>query len=439
MFVGIIKINNNTMMFRLDDYKLTISNTEGKFTSLDDIKTIINDGWIKLEDFSKNVIYVYIEEIKYLNLYEYKCDLQFYVVDWYRKDKRYTFEFDHIWIKSDCLDYYFRNDPKYKSDISNLINQWNGKKINDERIERNTVKMVAFNQKLLIDFKTMIQGSDKPFPYDVKNVMVFEVNKTSDQELLHNVIQMAKTFFKFISVNSKVDIINPVMIGCGNDINEYTTMLYIKPDNVEDSNFNRCLKYEDTESSLEKLLTMICQNEICFRSLFPCNMNKITYADIMNICAAFELQFDVSVRHNYKYKEQEKVKKKIIKIIENSRETEFSDSEKIYFDEIIEGMKNAKETLKKRIDIVLQEFIEIYGEQNIKCDFEEDYVKMPERIKNSRNALDHGNVEYKFERNMYWDAELLRAMVYMLILKTAGVSDKNKLFNTLKKLSKYPI
>ena len=102
-------------------------------------------------------------------------------------------------------------------------------------------------------------------------------------------------------------------------------------------------------------------------------------------------------------------------------------------------MKNAKETLKKRIDIVLQEFIEIYGEQNIKCDFEEDYVKMPERIKNSRNALDHGNVEYKFERNMYWDAELLRAMVYMLILKTAGVSDKDKLFNSVKKLSKYTI
>ena len=374
MFVGIIKINKNTMMFRLDDYKLTISNTEGKFTSLDDIKTIINDGWIKLEDFSKNVIYVYIEEIKYLNLYEYKCDLQFYVVDWYRKDKRYTFEFDHIWIKSDCLDYYFRNDPKYKSDISNLINQWNGKKINDERIERNTVKMVAFNQKLLIDFKTMIQGSDKPFPYDVKNVMVFEVNKTSDQELLHNVIQMAKTFFKFISVNSKVDIINPVMIGCGNDINEYTTMLYIKPDNVEHINPNRCLKYDDTKSGLAKLLTMICQNEICFRSLFPCNMNKITYADIMNICAAFELQFDVSVIHNYKYKEQEKVKKKIIKIIEDSRETQFSDAEKIYCNEIIAGIKNVKETLKKRIDIVLQEFIRIYGELNIKCDFEEDML-----------------------------------------------------------------
>lgn len=52
--------------------------------------------------------------------------------------------------------------------------------------------------------------------------------------------------------------------------------------------------------------------------------------------------------------------------------------------------------------------------------------------------LDHGNVEYKFERIMYWDAELLRAMVYMLILKTAGISDE-KIFNSIKKLSKYPV
>lgn len=214
---------------------------------------------------------------------------------------------------------------------------------------------------------------------------------------------------------------------------------YIKPDKVEHINSNRCLKYDDTESGLAKLLTMICNNEICFRSLFPCSSNEITYADIMNICAAFELQFDISVKQNYKYKEQEKVKKKIIKIIEDSRETQFSDSEKIHFDEILVGIKNVKEILKKRIDIVLQEFVQIYGDLNIKCDFEEDYVNMPERIKNSRNALDHGNVEYKFERQMYWDAELLRAMVYMLILKTTGVSDKDKLFNSVKKLSKYPI
>lgn len=439
MFVGKIKLSDNTMMFRLDDYELIISNSEGQWTSWNDIKAIINDGWIKLEDFSENVIYAYIEDVEFLNLYEYKCNLQFYVIDWHRKGKKHTLEFDRIWIKSDCLDYYFRDDAKYKSDISNLIDCWNGKEINEDRINRKTYEIDAFNQEIIIEFKTMIQGSDKPFPYDVRNVMVFGVKKTSDQKLLHNAIHMAKTFFKFISVNSRVDIINPVMIGCGDDINNYTTMLYIKPNKVEHINSNRCLKYDDTESGLAKLLTMICNNEICFRSLFPCSSNEITYADIMNICAAFELQFDISVKQNYKYKEQEKVKKKIIKIIEDSREIQFSDSEKIHFDEILVGIKNVKEILKKRIDIVLQEFVQIYGDLNIKCDFEEDYVNMPERIKNSRNALDHGNVEYKFERQMYWDAELLRAMVYMLILKTTGVSDKDKLFNSVKKLSKYPI
>lgn len=99
------------------------------------------------------------------------------MIDWYRKDKKNTLEFDHIWVKSDCLDYYFRGDDKYKSDISNLINSWNGKVNKDEILERNNVEIDIFNQKLTVDFKTMIQGSDKPFPYDVRNVMVFRVQK----------------------------------------------------------------------------------------------------------------------------------------------------------------------------------------------------------------------------------------------------------------------
>ena len=55
-------------------------------------------------------------------------------------------------------------------------------------------------------------------------VISFELHGNNDLKqisLLHNAIHMAKTFFKFISVNSRVDIINPVMIGCGDDINNY--------------------------------------------------------------------------------------------------------------------------------------------------------------------------------------------------------------------------
>ena len=38
---------------------------------------------------------------------------------------------------------------------------------------------------------------------------------------------------------------------------------------------------------------------------------------------------------------------------------------------------------------------------------------------------------------MYWDAKLLRAIVYMMILETAGLNnDKDKIKNYIKKLSK---
>lgn len=59
MFVGKIKLSDNTMMFRLDDYELIISNSEGQWTSWNDIKAIINDGWIKLEIFQR-MLYMHI-------------------------------------------------------------------------------------------------------------------------------------------------------------------------------------------------------------------------------------------------------------------------------------------------------------------------------------------------------------------------------------------
>ena len=66
-----------------------------------------------------------------------------------------------------------------------------------------------------------------------------------------------------------------------------------------------------------------------------------------------------------------------------------------------------------------------------------DYEKMPERIKNSRNALDHGNRDIVLNSNAYWDAELLRAIVYMMILKEAGV-DEEKIRHSLNKFTRTP-
>ena len=64
-----------------------------------------------------------------------------------------------------------------------------------------------------------------------------------------------------------------------------------------------------------------------------------------------------------------------------------------------------------------------------------DYEKMPERIKNSRNALDHGNRDMVLNSNAHWDGELLRAIVYMMILKEAGV-DEEKIRHSLNKFTR---
>lgn len=60
MFVGKIKLSDNTMMFRLDDYELIISNSEGQWTSWNDIKAIINEqGGLNWKIFQR-MLYMHI-------------------------------------------------------------------------------------------------------------------------------------------------------------------------------------------------------------------------------------------------------------------------------------------------------------------------------------------------------------------------------------------
>ena len=49
---------------------------------------------------------------------------------------------------------------------------------------------------------------------------------------------------------------------------------------------------------------------------------------------------------------------------------------------------------------------------------------MPNRFKNARNALDHGNVKYELSNQEYFDVNLVRAIIYMMILKKIKLSDE---------------
>ena len=162
---------------------------------------------------------------------------------------------------------------------------------------------------------------------------------------------------------------------------------------------------------------------------FPIDKDIISYKDIMNICAAFESQAP-----DFADNEQRNVRRKMVRKLKDLR-SEFAENEFEYFDDIIEDFNKYKDSLKQRIELALNEFIEIYGSENIKYNFLIDYEKMPERIKNSRNALDHGNRDMVLNSNAHWDGELLRAIVYMMILKEAGV-DEEKIRRSLNKFTR---
>lgn len=155
----------------------------------------------------------------------------------------------------------------------------------------------------------------------------------------------------------------------------------------------------------------------------------------MNACVAFESQYDYFYGE-FKDNTKTATKRKMLKLITDNKDS-FAAEELSHYEDILNGFRNYRDTLKQRIDHALSEFVDIYGDEYIKFDFEQDYPNMPTRIKDARNALDHGNKELSLSRNTFLDAELLRAITYMLILKEADVPNAQTK-QCLKKLSRFP-
>ena len=79
--------------------------------------------------------------------------------------------------------------------------------------------------------------------------------------------------------------------------------------------------------------------------------------------------------------------------------------------------------------------VDVYGEQKVRLRFIDDFEKMPERIKNSRNYLDHGRLTRIFTKKSFLDAELLRAVVYMMIIESAGITEKDCIIRVIDKVA----
>lgn len=441
---GKIIIGEENCRFEFGNYILTIISETGKFLSRSKLCSVIdNNNWLILTDDDNNNLYLKIDEVHYCGKFEYRYNVVAYLLQYSYYDSNLKamvsrpFSFEHIVIRNDILDYFFRNDNTYIESTIRLLQDWYS--YSPEKIslsKRPTYKINIGKMEYNLNFIVMIERSNKPFPFNINNAIKVSGDISNSIECLWNIIKIMRFFLKFIAQSSSVNFDKEIRIYCGDDINECRTFFYLRPEQERKIYPKRVLEYSNLKDGIGNLIDSISSNKIYFRSLFSVDTDLITCADIMNICAAFESQYD-SLYGDFRDKKKSGVKKKMIKMIVE-KEDLFTEDEESYYKDILEGFRNYRDSLKQRIEYALSEFVKIYGDENVQCDFEETYLDMPTRIKDARNALDHGNKEHIFYHSTYWDSELLRAITYMLILKQANIPDE-QIRQCLKKLSKFAI
>lgn len=437
-YIGNIVIDGDTYLFYLADYKIRIICNCAQNQKLSYRKIIAylgDDWWIDVYDFENRNLAIKVDNIDYALLNECVLSVEgYFVTSSFKKGNTVPdqVQLRNICIRNDIIDYMFRNDRKYLENAIYLLNGWNKCRLDipEPKEKYSPIDLQINGGKYNMKFKVIVQGSTDPFPFNINHAIIISSDNNGTFKEAWYIVKLMRLFLKFISQSGGVNFKEEIYV-YQDDINTCNTFLYLR--NEEDDSIirERVLEYTDIEMGISKLITLIDNNGILFRSLFPIDKDKISYKDIMNICAAFESQAP-----DFADNEQKNVRRKMVQKLKNLR-GEFAENELEYFDDIIEGFNKYKDSLKQRIELALNEFIEIYGSENIKYNFLIDYEKMPERIKNSRNALDHGNRDIVLNSNAYWDAELLRAIVYMMILKEAGV-DKEKIRHSLNKFTRTP-
>ena len=203
------------------------------------------------------------------------------------------------------------------------------------------------------------------------------------------------------------------------------------------------LNYDDIKDNIGNIFQEIIDDKICFVSLFQYDRNYINPIDIMNICAAFEFQFDITYP-NYRNRNFKTIKKEMVeqlKLLSDKYKKNEKDFE--IYQEILSSTNNYKDILKLKLEYALTEFEKLYKTKirehiDIKFDFADDYKEMPSRIKNARNSLDHGNNKHIITYKELTDTILLRAITYSMILKVAGVKESN-IMKCIRKFTRFGV
>lgn len=328
-----------------------------------------------------------------------------------------------FYITAPVIDFFI----DYKTElINNSIKILNMFKNNTEEKESKKIKYIfIFNEKkyYLTIYTFGIFNYDKRFPYDIKSCINVTIDDYFDENEILEIVNIIKLFLQFISNRRIVDI-DGVYLMKEAEENAYTAEMNIFK-SQKSFNIDRfgVLDYKLLKNYIEKIFQEIANNTICFRSLFNYEEKSITNIDIMNICACFENQFNQTYT-DYKDKSFSIVKNDVLKYINGYINEKYNQDCQYHFEEIKKWIGYYKGTLKEKLEYALEDCEKIIEKHYIEFIFGKNYKEMPIKFKNARNALDHGNMEYKFSSSEYKYVLLVRAIVYIMIFKKIGMNNE---------------
>lgn len=398
----------------------------GKKDKIHEWRSKHEGGWLKLTNcnFLELIIRLGIE--KYTGSREsclYEVDDCFVLYNFKDCAKE---EIHRISYRSNVLDYFYR--PKGRiARVAKKLNYCSGKKtVCPLRVKRYPFKIG--NKDLEIFFDETIELK----PYQAKDIEVYNIMYVESKESLtyDEVIEVNTLVKRFLSFVSNMRKISVDYIGINaykyQERNVYRCGHYVVNDPKECTLTGIALDYDSISSKIGDILDLVCNDNICFISLFQYEDGKIGTVDIMNVCATFECQFKITYP-GYKNKEFEGARNEIVNGIKQIIDTKKIGGEDVSdYEAIMHSVKLYNDTLLHRLEYAFADFKKFVAEytNNPALYLGNDYDAIPKLIKNARNKLDHGSKKNEVYANELISTVTVRIVIYFMILKSAGLRGK---------------
>ena len=212
-YYGKLIIGETNCTFELKDYTLTIFSESDVFLGWKNLNSILDDNnWLYLNDNDNHYLYLKIDGIDYLGKRQY-----FYSV------AGYLLIYSHY--------YFFKNDNTFIKNASLLLADWYSP--NDETItpsKRPSYEIIINENKYIMDFIVVIEGTEKPFPFNINNAIKISGNKSSNIEELWKIVKTIQFFLKFIAQSPNINFDHEIYAYEGYNINENRTFFYLRPE-----------------------------------------------------------------------------------------------------------------------------------------------------------------------------------------------------------------